>query len=179
MYGELNNLDKVPTDRRNELKRIVENMDELLIRGGAGSMIRSFFMDCVNGQIIVSLMPKKSKERYYNKITDFYIDSRAGFRGIREMYSQREQLEDFFRQITKYRPRRFGVGDMVRIKKPPTNNAWLRSHPETWGKTAKVKKTTERSLTNLDYEGLYIQFGGKGGWVYVGSGDVTKVQRRK
>lgn len=92
MYGELNNLDKIPADRRNELRRLVEGMDELLIRGGAESMIRSFFMDCVNGQIIVSLMPKKSKERYYNKITDFYIDSRVGFRGIREMYSQREQL---------------------------------------------------------------------------------------
>ncbi len=179
MYGELNNLDKVPVDKRNELRHLVEDMDEILIRGGAGSMLRGFFMDCVNGQIIRSLMPRKSKERYYNKISDFYIDSRVGFHGIRDMYEQKGDIETYFRGITKYRPRRFNVGDMVRVKNPPPHNAWLISNPATWGKTAKVKKTTERSLSDLDYEGMEIQFGGKGGWIYVGSNDVTKVQRRK
>ncbi|MDD5453946.1 MAG: hypothetical protein PHW62_00400 [Candidatus Ratteibacteria bacterium] len=179
MYREIQNIDKIPVNRRGELKSLVEGMDEILIRGGAGSMSRGFFMDCVNGQIIISLMPRKSKERYYNKISDFYIDSRVGFSGIRAMEIKKGDLETYFRSITKYRPRRFNIGDMVRIKNPPSHNAWLRDNPATWGKTAKVKKIMERSLSDLDYEGLEIQFGGKGSWVYVGSSDVTKVQRRK
>jgi hypothetical protein len=124
-------------------------------------------------------MPRKSKERYHNKLSDFYIDSRVGFRGRREMQAKMLELNEYFRSVTKYRPRRFNVGDVVRVKNPPWNNAWLKSNPQLWGKTAKVKKTTDRSLSDLDYEGVYIQFGGKGSWVYTGSDDVTKVNRRK
>lgn len=180
MYGRIENIDKIPANQRDELRRLVEDMDYILIKGGVGrGMIHSFFYDCVNGQIVRSLMPRKSKERYHNKINDFYIDARVGFRGIREMYAKLGELEDYFRGITKYRPRRFNIGDTVRINKTNLSNAVLESHPEWWGKTAKVKKLTERSLSNLDYEGLYIQVGGKGGWIYVGSDNVTKVNRRK
>lgn len=181
MYEKIYNLDKIPADRRGELKSLVTQMDETLIRGGVGSMIRGFFMDCVNGQIIVSMMPRKSKKQYHNKITDFYIDSRVGFRGLNEVKKLLGMLESFFRSITKFRPRRFNVGDTVRIKDPPSHNAWLRSNPQLWGKTAKIKKVREREISHPDYEGMEIQFGGKGGWGYVGSDDITKVNgnRRK
>lgn len=179
MYEKLENIDKIPTNQRNELRNLVEDMDDILTRGGIGKgMIHDFFYDCVNGQIVCSLMPRKSKEKYHNKLSDFYIDSRVGFRGIRDVVKKLRELKDYFRRITKYRPRRFAVGDTVRIKKHPQGNAVLRSNPQFWGKTAKVKKLTERSLSDLDYEGLYIQIGGKGNWIYVGSQEVTKVIRR-
>ncbi len=179
MYGQLKNMDKIPTDKRDELRRLVKDMDYILIQGGVGrGMIHDFFYTCVNGQIVRSLMPRKSKERYYNNIDDFYIDSRVGFRGIKELYVKKDEIADYFRRIAKYRPRRFIMGDMVRIKKPPISNAILRNNPQAWGKTAKVMKLTDRSLSDLDYEGVYIQIGGKGGWLYVGSDDIAKVNRR-
>lgn len=178
MIKPLETPNSLPADKRAELWRLAESVDYILIQGGAGGMIREFFADCVNGQVVRSLMPRKSKEKYYNKIDDFYIDSRVGFRGIREMELRLARLKSYFMGITKFRPRKFNLGDTIRIRKPATNNAWLRSNPQLWGKTAKVKKIAERSLSDPDYEGMYIQVGGKGNWIYVGSGDITKVVHR-
>jgi len=121
-------------------------------------------------------MPRKSKGRYYNKLSDFYIDSRVGFRGRKDVDDVMNSLNMFFLKISKFRPRRFNIGDVVRVKKSP-DHGWLRDKPELWGKPATIKKLHARSLGDMDYEGFEIQIGGKGNWIYVGSDNVTKANR--
>ena len=71
MYRELRNIGTVPTKERAELRGLVEGMDHILAQGGLhGGLSHGFFYDCIDGQIVRSLMPRKSKERYHNKLSD-------------------------------------------------------------------------------------------------------------
>lgn len=84
-YRDISNINKVPQPQRDTIKRLVEQADYTFGSSGVGSMIHSFFYDCVSGQIVRSIMPREAKKRYHNKLSDFYIDSRVSFRGRREI----------------------------------------------------------------------------------------------
>lgn len=176
-YRKIDKIEKVPEPYRTNIRYLISQADDLFTRNEIkGGMIHGFLYDCVEGQIVISTMPIKRKEKYYNKIDDFYIDDRVGFSGMSELHGIMKDLKDQFMQFTKFKTRKHNIGDWVKIRKD-TNNKGLISDFDLnhGGKKAKVVKLAERYLSDPEYEGFYIRIDGKGPHIYAGNNDVNKM----
>lgn len=170
-YRKIQKIEKVPEPYRTNIRYLISQADDLFTRNEMkGGMIQGFLYDCVEGQIIISTMPIKRKEQFYNYIGHFYIDDRVGFSGMREMREIMKELGDQFMQFTKFKTRRHNISDWVKIRKD-TNNKELISDV---GKKAKIVKLAKRDLSNPEYEAFFIRIDGKGPHIYTESNDVNK-----
>lgn len=183
MTYKIENISKVPLSIRPHFNYQIERFNDLMISNGMkGSFVQSFFYDCINGQIIISTMPRKSKERYYNPLSDFYIDTRTGFRGRKELDNILDSLNEIFYGFTKFSKPKFSVGDWVIVKKDTNNKGLISdySNLNLGGKRAKIVKLSPRSISNPKYEGFYIRIDGRGNHIHASSYDVniSKIQKK-
>ena len=181
-YRKIENIDKVPEPHRENIRYLIVCADDLFARNGMkGNMIHGFLYDCVEGQIIISTMPRKRKEQFYNYIGHFYIDDRVGFTGIREMREIISNLENEFMQFTKFKKQKCNIGDWVVIRKDTSNKCLISdlNNFDLSGKKAKVVKFGGRDLSNPEYEAFYIRIEGKGPYIYASADDVNLSRMNK
>lgn len=139
-----------------------------------GGMIWGFLEDCVNGQILISL--DKKPDHYVNRLIDFYIDSRVGFRGVTDVRKSMNDLAEDMKPIVKYDKPRFVVGDIVRPN-PEAGNVAVRNALE---KKPDVKFKIMEMERGLDphYIGYQIvdvdKKPFKKNWIYAGNNNLSQ-----
>lgn len=163
-------------DVRNNMISTLTDMRRIFVKNDMdGGMIWRFLEECVNGQILISL-GKNDKQHYTNKLHDFYIDDRVGFKGMRELYQLRDDLESELKQIVKYDKPKFVVGDIVKPDASTGNVALQDALKEKPDITFKIMEMT-RGLDPhyIGYEIVDVDkkpF--KKNWIYAGSDNLVQ-----
>lgn len=119
--SKIENISLVPEPQRSNIRNLVSLADEIFIKTKlAGSQLHELFYDCVEGQIILSLMPIKRKERKYLSIYDFHIGDDIRHKVDDEIYDVHDVILDLYREffpITKFKKSNYKVGDKVTVAK--------------------------------------------------------------
>ena len=160
-------------DTRNNVIDILLDLQRKFVENRMDNgMIWGFLKDCVNGQILISL-GKNDKSHYTNKLNDFYIDDRVGFKGIRDVMRLRGELETELKKIVKYEKPKFVEGDIVKPDKL-TSNVALKDFGNM-DKTFKIVEMT-RGLdpSYVGYQIVDVTQPYKKNWIYAGSDDLIK-----
>jgi|APSaa5957512535_1039671.scaffolds.fasta_scaffold178591_2 hypothetical protein len=160
---------------KGNLNYLIQDMEDIFTENRMKhGLIFGFFKDCVNGQILVSLNQKP--DHYVNELSDFYIDDRVGFRGIKRVRAIIKTIESELMKIVKRQTPKIIIGDIVRPLHD-TRNVTLKE---------RLEKNPDLKLQIVSMEkGLnpnYIKYRAvnsdekpfKKNWIYVGSNDVVK-----
>lgn len=119
--SKIENIGMVPEPQRTNIRSLVSFADGLFKRSGlTGSKVHDFFYECVEGQIIISLMPIKRKEGDYLSLSDFNIGDISRYDDYSEIYNIHRVILDLhleFTQITKFKKVNYKVKDKVAVVK--------------------------------------------------------------
>jgi len=177
MNKELENLKLIKNSQvKQNLKSLILNMENLFIKNGTPhGLIFSFFKECVNGQILISL--DKKPKCHTNGINDFYIDDRVGFKNMKKVLKIKNEIAfEIFKIVKQCKPKII-IGDIVKPSSKYPSNVVLRDrlkiNPDLTLKIVAIQKDL-----NPHYTGYYAvnieQKPFKKNWIYVGSDDIIK-----
>lgn len=108
-HFKIENIGVVPEPQKSNIKYLVSLVDEIFERNGMmGSQEQESFYECVEGQIILSLMPIKRKKINYLSLSDIHINDIDINNIILNLYRE-------FVSITKFKKSNYKVRDKVTV----------------------------------------------------------------
>lgn len=120
-HKRIDNIDAVPEPQRANIQYFISLADEIFKRTGmVDSKEQELLYDCVEGQIVLSLMPDKRKEGGYLSLSDYYIRDELRHTVDNEAYDTHDIILDLYREfrpITKFKKCNYRIGDWVTIGK--------------------------------------------------------------
>jgi len=161
---------------RDDINDKMRKLDTLFTQNKMrNGILWSFLKDSINGQIEISL-GENDKTHYTNRLSDFYIDDRVGFRNRK---SVRELIDDIghdLREIVKYDEANILIGDVVKPIRVTANVALkdiMEKNPNVEFNVVKMERGLDPS-----YIGYYIVESDKKPFqknlIYAGSNDIEK-----
>ncbi|MCK4668204.1 hypothetical protein KAU33_15745 [Candidatus Dependentiae bacterium] len=119
--SKIENINVVPEPQRTNIRRLVSLADGIFERTGmVGSKEHELFYECVEDQIVQSLMPIKRKEKKYLSIYEYYIRDELRHSIDSELYDTHDIILELYREflpITKFKKSNYKIGDKVTIGK--------------------------------------------------------------
>lgn len=119
--GRIANIGVVPEPHRTNIRQLVSLADGIFERTGmAGSKEHELFYECVEDQIVQSLMPIKRKEKKYLSLSNYYIRDELRHSVDPELYDTHDIILELYREflpITKFKKSNYRVNDWVTIGK--------------------------------------------------------------
>jgi len=116
---KIENISMVPEPQKSNIRNLVSLADGIFARTGlVGSQEQEMFYDCVEGQIVLSLMPLKRKERKYLSLSDYHIGTMHN--ADSEVYDTHDIILELYREfvpITKFKKSNYKVKDQVTVAK--------------------------------------------------------------
>lgn len=119
--SKIENINVVPEPQRTNIRRFVSLADGIFERTGMTvSKEHELFYQCVEGQIVLSLMPTKRKKGEYLALSDYYVRDGLRHSVDNELYDTHDIILDLYREfrpITKFKKCNYKIGDWVTIGK--------------------------------------------------------------
>ena len=111
----------VPEPQRTNIRYFVSLADGIFERTGmVGSKEHELFYECVEDQIVQSLMPIKRKECKYLSLFDYHIRDELRHSADTELYDTYDIMSELYKEflpITKFKKSNYRVNDWVTIGK--------------------------------------------------------------
>lgn len=119
--GKITDISVVPEPHRTNIRQLVSLADGIFERTGmVGSKEHELFYECVEDQIVQSLMPIKRKEKKYLSLSNYYIRDEFRHNVDPELYDTHDIILELYREflpITKFKKSKYKIGDKVTIGK--------------------------------------------------------------
>lgn len=116
---KIGNISEVPEPQRSNIRNLISLADDMFARNGlTGSHTHELLYNCVEGQIVLSLMPTKRKEGDYLSLSAFKIADNIDYDN--EIYDIHNIILDLhleFLKITKFKKMNHKVNDKVTVMK--------------------------------------------------------------